>query len=120
MTSNSPARERPEHHYLAGQPKARLVKSVRRHLRLYGIQPHRYSQEWMLAWHWAHAVGASYYHFHWPSASEISAQYLLLVLAKMKSENDLRLPHRAAKVVPDGVRARLGEQLPLIGFAEKT
>jgi hypothetical protein len=92
---------------------------VRRHLRSYGIHPSRWSPDWHLAWKWAHDIGRSYYHFQWPSAAEIGAQYLLLVLAKMKEERYLRLPHRAAQQASAAVLVRLGGQaLPAIGFSE--
>jgi hypothetical protein len=49
----------------------------------------------------------SYFHTRWPSASEVSTQYILLLLVEMKSNFALRLPYRAGKVVPDQVRAML-------------
>ncbi len=117
MDWSESSHQQAEHYCLHGCPRPTLVKSVRRHLRRYGIAPSRHSEEWQLAWRWACDIGASYHHFHWPSVSEIGAQYLLLVLAKMKNDQALRLPHRAAKQVPAAVITKLGSQvLPAHGF----
>jgi len=90
---------------LPGSPKKRLVKLVRAHLWRYGIRPR--GQHWRAAWSWAAAIANSYFHTHWPSASEIATQYLLLLLIEMKGSYALRLPYRANKVIPDDVRALL-------------
>lgn len=119
MTWETSSRDRAEHHCLPETPKAKLDRSVRRHLRLYGITTNRWSEKWSLAWQWAYEIGRSYYHFHWPNASEIGAQYLLLVLAKMKNDRALRLPHRATQRAPAAVVAKLGGEAPLaISFAQ--
>ena len=98
---------------LPGWPKKRLVKAVRRHLWRYGIRPR--GQPWRAAWSWASAIANSYFHTHWPSASEIATQYLLLLLAEMQGNDALRLPFRASKVVPAEVRAMLpSNPLPLL------
>lgn len=98
---------------LPGWPKKRLVKDVRRHLSHYGIRPQH--TPWIAAWSWANAIANSYFHTHWPSSSEISTQYLLLLLAEMKRNHALRLPYRANKIIPDQVRAMLpGNLVPLL------
>ena len=90
---------------LPGWPKKRLVKLVRAHLWRYGIRPR--GRQWRAAWSWAHAISNSYFYPHWPSSSEISTQYVLLLLVEMKQNFALRLPYRANKVIPDEVRAML-------------
>ena len=98
---------------LPGWPKKRLVKAVRSHLWRYGIRPQRTA--WLAAWSWASAIANSYFHTHWPSAAEISTQYLLLLLAEMKGHRALRLPYRANQVIPDHVRAMLpANPVPLL------
>ena len=91
--------------YLAGRPTKRLVKLVRMILRNYGIKPR--GQQWRATWIWAHAISISYYFPHWPTAVEISTQYILLLLAEIKVTDGLKLPHRASTVIPDEVRALL-------------
>jgi hypothetical protein len=99
--------------YLPGRPSRRLVKLVRRHLWGYGIRPR--GRQWRAAWSWADAVANSYYNHHWPSSTEISTQYVLLLLVEMKKCRALRLPYRANKVIPDEVRAMLpGNPVPLL------
>ncbi len=98
---------------LPGWPKKRLVKDVRGYLWRYGIRPQ--PVPWLAAWSWASAIASSYFHTQWPSASEISTQYLLLLLAEMKRNHALRLPFRADKVIPQQVRAMLpGNPVPLL------
>ena len=98
---------------LPGWPKKRLVRVVRSHLWRYGIRPAW--KPWRATWSWAQAIATSYFHTRWPSASEISTQYILLLLVEMKSNFALRLPHRANKVIPDEVRAMLpGNPVPLL------
>ena len=98
---------------LPGWPKKRLVKAVRSHLWRYGIRPQR--TPWLAAWSWASAVAHTYFHTHWPSATEISTQYLLLLLADMKTNRALRLPYRASQVMPDPVRGMLpANPVPLL------
>ena len=97
---------------LPGWPKKRLVKDVRRHLWRYGIRPRH--TPWIATWSWASAIANSYFHTSWLSASEISTQYLLLLLAEMKGNHALRLPYRAGKVIRAQVRAFLpGNPVPL-------
>jgi len=98
---------------LPGWPKKRLVKEVRAHLWRYGIRPQR--MPWLAAWSWAQSVANSYFHTHWPSASEVGTQYLVLLLAEMKRNHALRLPFRANKVMPVSVRAMLpANPVPLL------
>lgn len=99
--------------YLPGRPTKRLVKLVRAHLRSFGIRPR--GKQWRAAWSWAQAIANSYFHPHWPTSSEISTQYILLLLVEMKANFSLRLPYRANKVIPDEVRAMLPSNLvPLL------
>lgn len=98
---------------LPGWPKKRLVKDVRRHLWHYGIRPRH--TPWIATWSWASAIANSYFQTSWPSSTEISTQYLLLLLAEMKRNHALRLPYRAGKAIPDQVRAMLpGNPVPLL------
>jgi hypothetical protein len=89
-----------------GWPKKKLVKDVRRHLAHYGIRP-TYLRSWRTTWIWAEAIARSYWHTHWPLASEISSQYILLLLAEMKKSHMLHLPFRADTVLPAEAAAAL-------------
>ena len=91
--------------YLPGNPKKRLVKLVRMILRKYGIKPR--GQQWRATWLWAHAVSDSYFYPQWPTALEISTQYVLLLLSEIKESDGLKLPYRAGSVIPAEVRALL-------------
>jgi hypothetical protein len=95
-----------EERSLPGWPKRKLVKDVRRHLWHYGIRPTKF-MIWRATWTWADAIARSYWHTHWPLPSEIGTQYILLLLAEMKSSSMLRLPYRAQKIVPTEVAAML-------------
>ena len=95
-----------EDHSLPGWPRKKLVKDVRKHLSCYGIRPVR-STIWRATWTWAEAIARSYYHTHWPMPSEIGTQYILLLLSEMKTNSALRLPFRAAEVIPPQVAALL-------------
>jgi hypothetical protein len=98
--------------YLPGQPSKRLVTSVRRTLKGYGIRPHE-RQLWRDAWEWAWAVRESYlFSRHWPSSSEIAAQYVTLLLADMKATPGFRLPFRATERQTPAVQARPGSPRP--------
>ena len=94
-----------EQRELPGWPKKRLVRAVRRHMWSYGIRPQW--ALWCATWRWAAAIANSYFHTSWPSASEISTQYLVLLVAQMRENHALRLPYRADKVIPDEVRVLL-------------
>jgi len=91
---------------LPGWPKKRLVKEVRRHLSIYGFRPVKQSA-WQAAWAWADKIARSYFHVHWPLASEIGTQYILLLLAQMHESRMLRLPYKAREIVPPEVAALL-------------
>ncbi len=93
-----------EERSLPGRPKKKLVKQVRSHLWHYGIRPTRFTI-WQATWAWAHAIARSYLHKSWPLPSEIATQYILLLLAEMKSS--LRLPYRAGEIIPAEVAAIL-------------
>lgn len=95
-----------EERSLPGWPKKKLVKDVKQRLSHYGIRPTK-SELWRAAWSWADAIARSYWHTHWPMASEIATQYILLLLVEMKSNSMLRLPYRAQKIVPPEVAAML-------------
>ena len=58
-----------EERSLPGWPKKRLVKEVRRHLSCYGFRPVKQAA-WQAAWSWANKIAHSYFHVHWPLASE--------------------------------------------------
>jgi hypothetical protein len=96
-----------EERSLPGWPKKKLVKEVRSHLWHYGIRPTKFAI-WQATWTWAYAIARSYWHVHWPLPTEIASQYLLLLLADMKSSFMLRLPYRAADHLP----AEVGAMLP--------
>lgn len=110
-----------EERSLSGWPKKKLVKEVRRHLWHYGIRPVR-SDLWRATWAWADAIARSYWHTHWPMASEIGTQYILLLLVEMKSSHMLRLPYRAGEHVPPDVAALLpaAQQPDIMAIADKT
>ena len=102
---------------LPGWPTKRLVKKVRSHLWHYGIRPK--GAAWRATWSWAHAIADSYFYTHWPLASEIATQYLLLLLAEMKRNHALKLPYRANQVIPDDVRPLLpASPIPLLTDAQ--
>jgi hypothetical protein len=98
-----------EERSLPGWPKKKLVREVRRHLWHYGIRPTKFTI-WQATWAWADAIARSYWHKHWPLPSEIGTQYILLLLAEMKSSSMLRLPYRAQEVIPAEVAAMLPMQ----------
>ena len=95
-----------EERTLPGWPKKRLVKEVRKHLSHYGIRPVKHDV-WHATWAWADAIARSYWQVHWPLPSEIATQYILLLLVEMQRSRMLRLPYRAAKVVPSEVATML-------------
>lgn len=107
-----------EERSLPGWPKKKLVKEVRRHLWQYGIRPSKF-MIWQATWAWAHAIAKSYWHTHWPMASEIATQYILLLLVEMKSSYMLRLPYRAGEIVPPQVAAMLPLSSPVLAIADE-
>ena len=56
----------------------------------------------------------SYWHTHWPMASEIATQYLLLLLCEMKSSHMLRFPYRAVDIPPEVAKLLPVAQQPAI------
>lgn len=84
---------------LPGWPKKKLVRDVRRQLATYGILPTSRGaltrRQWQLTWAWANNIAKSYVFKRWPSPREIAAQYVLLLLAEMKGNHDLKLPYRS-------------------------
>jgi hypothetical protein len=103
---------------LPGWPSQRLVKDVRRQLTWYGIKPTRsihLERIWHETWQWANQINQSYKTFdfskrrreHWPSANEIAAQYVFLLMLQMGTDRALRLPYRAADHTPPALRDRL-------------
>ena len=107
-----------EERSLPGWPKKKLVKAVRSHLWHYGIRPTKLTI-WQATWAWACAIARSYWHTHWPMASEIATQYILLLLVEMKSSYMLRLPYRAGKIVPAEVAAMLPLSSPVLAIADE-
>lgn len=105
-----------ERNRLPGGPSNALARRVRSHLNHFGIRPTaRGGALWIATWEWANRIACSYAWAkgkHWPVASEIANQYLLLLLVEMKSSYGLRLPYRAADQVPDSVRQFLPATAP--------
>jgi hypothetical protein len=97
-----------EQRELPGWPKKKLVGEVRWYLRNYGIQP-KSREIWLATWEWASRIADSYYRKVWPSPREIASQYVFLLLARMKGDFLLKLPHRAGDHLPDAARAILLE-----------
>ncbi len=102
---------------LPGGPSKILVRRVRSSLALYNIRPQR--QTWRLTWEWANEIANSYgsrSHKRWPLATEIATQYIILLLAKMKNEDQLRLPFRANHLplnVALALRLFTGAEIPM-------
>ena len=104
-----------ENRDLPGWPKKKLVTQVRRQLASYGIRPALHKL-WYETWQWASQITNSYVFPRWPLPSEISAQYVLLLLLEMQANHALKLPYRAAEQQPESVRLRLNasRSLPLL------
>jgi len=99
--------------YLPGGPQQKLIKAVRSQLRVYGIRPKGdWCPIWQETWRWAHEIAISYYHTNWPSAREIAAQYVLLILTEMNADGALKLPYRATKRMTPAVAQRLTGGMP--------
>lgn len=71
----------------------RLAKTVRRHLKRFGISPVK--PLWALTWKWAKQISDSYYVQRWPTSREIASQYLCLLLGHMQSEKSIKMPYRS-------------------------
>ena len=80
---------------LPGWPKKKLVTQVRRQLASFGVRP-SLPRLWIETWQWANKITNSYVFPRWPLASEIAAQYMLLLLLEMQANHALKLPYRAA------------------------
>lgn len=91
---------------LPGFPKKSRVRDVKRALATWGIRPTE-KKLWILTWKWAHKIEISYVYPRWPLASEIAAQYVLLLMVEMNKQARLRLPHRAAEKIPEEVQMML-------------
>jgi|SRR5581483_4111714 len=104
-----------ENRDLPGWPKKKLVTQVRRQLASFGVRP-SLPRLWIETWQWANKITNSYVFPRWPLASEIAAQYMLLLLLEMQANHALKLPYRAAEQQPESVKLRLtGRQsLPLL------
>jgi hypothetical protein len=100
---------------LPGWPKKKLVTQVRRQLASFGVRP-SLPRLWIETWQWASQITNSYVFPRWPLASEIAAQYMLLLLLEMQANHALKLPYRAAEQQPESVRLRLTARqfLPLL------
>lgn len=79
--------------YLPGDPPPKLLREVRKALRGYGVRPK--NPQWRAMWEWANKIRNSYYDPRWPRVAELVAQYTVLVLAEMRDDFMLKLPHRA-------------------------
>lgn len=91
---------------LPGRPSRLLVRRVRSHLSLYGIRPK--DREWIATWQWAYAIANSYWREHWPLATEIGTQYIVLLLAAMKENHALKMPFRSEVGMPERLTAIAG------------
>jgi hypothetical protein len=100
---------------LPGWPKKKLVTQVRRQLASFGVRP-SLSRLWIETWQWASKITNSYVFPRWPLASEIAAQYMVLLLLEMQANHALKLPFRAAEQQPESVRLRLtaGRSFPML------
>ena len=97
---------------LPGWPKKKLVTDVRRRLASYGVRP-SLPKLWLETWQWASQITRSYVFPRWPLASEIAAQYMVLLLHEMQTNHALKLPFRAAEQTPPSIRLRLSASRPL-------
>jgi hypothetical protein len=111
-----------DHRTLPHYPRKSLVLAVRKQLNRYGIRPTgslptTLNQIWRDAWEWAAAcryVGCDRPNSRrlnwnkWPTAREIAAQYVYLLLANMQSDFALSLPYaaRSGRVIPAAIAAR--------------
>lgn len=110
----------PDERYLPGAPSKALVRKVKSWLWHYGVRP-RDSRLWLMAWAWANDIRHSYLvgRPRWPSPTEIATQYLVLLLAEMRTL--MKLPFRARERMPAAVAQQLGAPQPLaLPFKEPT
>jgi len=100
---------------LAGYPSKTIIRRVATgRWRGMGIRPSRL-ETWKLAWEWAAAIKYRNDLFAFGKADpgnakrplagkcqEIATQYLVLLMAQMKENHDLRMPSRAAQYMARG------------------
>ena len=110
---------------LPGWPRKSLVKQTKQCLwRYLRSRPTQYDECWRTAWEWAKAIADRSLMFQfgkvrrakWPQGNEIATQYLLLSLARMKGDHNLRLPFRSDQCVPPRVAAMLGGPIAKLQF----
>ena len=111
-----------DHRTLPNYPRKSLVLAVRKQLNRYGIRPTgsapaALNQIWRDAWEWAAVCRYAGYDRpnsrrmnwnKWPTAREIAAQYVYLLLVTMQCDFALSLPHaaRSARKIPAAIAAR--------------
>ena len=105
---------------LPGWPRKSLVTETKRCLwRYFRSRPTQFDECWRAAWEWAKAIAERSLIFQfgksrrakWPQGNEIATQYLLLSLARMKGDHNLRLPFRSNECVTPRVAAILGGRI---------
>lgn len=110
---------------LPGWPRKSLVKQTKQCLwRYFRSRPTQFDECWRAAWEWANAIAERSLMFRfgksrrakWPQGNEIATQYLLLALAHMKGDHNLRLPFRSNDCVTPRVAAILGGRIAKLQF----
>lgn len=118
---------------LPGWPKRKLVKDVKAALRRYGIVPTTahslMASVWRAAWAWARDVARSYQRFdhvlekryreRWSMPYEIAAQYVVLLLAEMRTNRSFKLPYRAKDFMPAHLLTEASTKPLLLAAPEK-
>lgn len=110
---------------LPGWPRKSLVKETKQCLwRYLRSRPTQYDDCWRAAWEWAKATADRSLMFQfgkvrrakWPHGNEIATQYLLLALARMKGDHNLRLPFRSEQCMTPRVVAMLSGPIAKLEF----
>lgn len=110
---------------LPGWPRKSLVKQTKQCLwRYFRSRPTQFDECWRAAWEWAKATAERSLMFQfgksrrakWPQGNEIATQYLLLSLARMKGDHNLRLPFRSDQCVTPRAAAILGGRIAKLQF----
>lgn len=110
---------------LPGWPRKSLVKQTKQCLwRYFRSRPTQFDECWRAAWEWAKAIAERNLMFQfgksrrakWPQGNEIATQYLLLSLARMKGDHNLRLPFRSDQCVTPRAAAILGGRIAKLQF----
>ncbi len=110
---------------LPGWPRKSLVKQTKQCLwRYFRSRPTQFDECWRAAWEWAKAIAERSLMFQfgksrrakWPQGNEIATQYLLLSLAHMKGDHNLRLPFRSNDCVTPRAAAILGGRIAKLQF----